>query len=253
MPKRITFIIIFTLWVAQFVAAQTGTVIYEGTQLDYSVDLHGDNSYAWNVTTGTNGVEYDMSATDNQTSVMWNLAGTYFLQVTESFASGCSTTRQLEVTVEPNNRSFEFNILASTECFNKNDNGFTLPFSIIDNNGNALAEAYFPMTVEYTVNGTEQTATVAYNNQQLSIGESIMSLSPLQNNEVIVAVTSVTDAQNAPVTELANALHTRTIFAIPTIEFTEELRIKYNLDNNEEIIAYYNGDIGRDDLRTKPE
>lgn len=251
--------IIFFL-AAQIVAAQEEYVIYEGTQLNYKVNNQSGYSYVWNVLNG-----YDMNASlssgeynfitnpdDSEVTVKWNTAGLYFLTITKTGTEGCANKKALAVQVEPNNRSFEFNLTASSECFNKSNNSFSLPFKVNDNSGNALSSAYFPMTVEYSVNGTPYSKTITYDNQKLDIEESmITSLNPIQNNDIIVAVTNITDTKNVSIPNLSNATHTRTIFALPTIEFTEELRIKYHLEN-EEIIAY-SGNTIEYNLRTKPE
>jgi len=246
MVKKSTLILLLTLWAARFVAAQTGSVIYEGTRLDYSVDLHNGNIYAWTVENATNTVEYNFTTVsdNNKVGVQWNLAGSYLLRVTESHPTGCSSSRQIQVTVEQNNRSFEFNMTASSECFNKGDNSFSLPFEVLDNNKQALSSAYFPMNIDFLVNGNLQTQTVIFNKQELIIAESGLALKPLQDNEIIVQVTNVTDAKNVSIPGLANATHNRTIFALPTIEFTEELRRKYQIDEEAfaHIVAYNNPD-----------
>jgi hypothetical protein len=159
--------------------------------------------------------------------------------VTETNANGCSNKKAMAVNVVPNNRAAEFEITASTECFNTESNSFSLPVKLLDNNGQPLAAVYFPMLVEFSVNGNSHSQMVATNNRILQIGQELFTVNPAQNNEIVVEITQITDSKNAPVKPGAiNGAHTRTIFALPEIEFTEELRRRYNL--NEEITAYNN-------------
>jgi hypothetical protein len=231
--------IIFIL-AASSLAAQDDFVIYEGTQLNYRVGLNNGNTYAWNVLNGTNGSEFDFTTNPAfyEVGVTWNIAGSYIIRLTESHPSGCSTTRELPVQVQPNNRSVGFDVVAGTECFKQEGNSFTLPFTVLDNNGQPLSGAYFPMMVEFSVNGSIQSQPVSFDGQLLTINETMFAANPAQNTDVIVEITGVTDIKNAPVKPgVANGTHTRTIFAIPEIEFTEELRKRYNL-KYEKITAY---------------
>ncbi len=169
--------------------------------------------------------------------MQWNLAGQYFLMVSETNAEGCSNKKAIAVQVEQNNRSTEFDIMASIECFNPESNNFSLPINVLDNNSQPLSAAYYPMLVEFSVNGSSQSQIVSFDNQLLTINEDWFTADPTQNSDVIVEITNVTDVYNAPVKPGVNSgTHTRTLFAIPEIEFTEELRIHFNL--NEEITAY---------------
>lgn len=151
--------------------------------------------------------------------------------------SGCSNKIFLGVSPQPNNRVVEFDIMASTECFNLSENDFAVSFITLDNNRQPLSAAYYPMLVEFTVNGGSQSQMVGFDNQTLQISEDWFIADPTQNSDVVVKITNVTDKFNAPVKPgNESGTHTRTLFAIPEIEFTEELRIRFNL--NEEITAY---------------
>ncbi|NQU33818.1 MAG: hypothetical protein HQ521_11325 [Bacteroidetes bacterium] len=236
--------ILFVL-AAQFVAAQGEYVIYEGTQLNYRVNFNDGNNYTWEILKGTNPPvgsnvgDYDF-ITDSgfsEVGIQWNIAGLYFLTVTESDALGCSNKKAMAVQVEPNNRFSKFEITASTECFNVEGNSYSLPFNVLDNNSQPLSTSYFPIVVEFSVNGTNQSQKVSFSNQLLQISEEWFTANPIQNTDVIVEITNVTDKFNAPVKPgIENGTHMRTLFAIPEIEFTEELRIRYKL--YEEITAY---------------
>lgn len=236
---------IFFFLAAQFVAAQGDYVIYEGTQLNYRVNNTDGNSYAWEIVNNLNPPTLSSSGdfyfiTDpgfSMVEVQWNLAGQYLLMVSETDAEGCSNKKAIAVQVEPNNRSAEFDIMASTDCFNPESNNFSLPINVLDNYSQPLSAAYFPMFVEFTVNGGSQSQLVDFDNQTLQISEDWFTANPTQNSDVIVEITNVTDIYNVPVKPgVDSGTHTRTLFAIPEIEFTEELRRQYDL--NEELTAY---------------
>ena len=226
-------------------AAQGDFVIYEGSQLNYRVGFSEGNSYTWEVQNNLNppanagSGEFTFLTSENlaDVGIQWNLAGTYFVTVTETDAGGCSNKKALAVQIKPNNRSVGFDVVASTECFNLNGNNFNLAVAVLDNNGAALSSAYFPLNVQFTVNGAPQSQLLEYNNQQLLIPETMFSALPEQETPVEVVLTSVTDVKNAPVQPGVNGTHLRTIHAIPAIEFTEEIRRKYY--ENESVTAYY--------------
>jgi hypothetical protein len=92
--------------------------------------------------------------------------------------------------------------------------------------------------VEFDVNGVIQSQLVSYSSQTLTITEEWFTANPTLNTDVVVGFANVTDKYNAPLKpDIAKGTHTRTIFAVPEIEFTEELRERYKL-LYEEITAY---------------
>lgn len=236
--------IIFIL-AARNLVAQGDLVIYEGTQMNYKVGFNDGNKYAWEIMSNVNppqnaspgdfGFITDPSLSD--VMVQWNVAGTYFVTVTESDVSGCSNKKALAIQVQPNNRSVGFDAVASAECYNLNGNPFNLALAVMDNNGAPLSETYFPLQVEFTVNGAPQSQLLSYNDQQLLITDAMFSALPDQNTAVEVKLTSVTDVKFAPVQPGTNGTHLRTINAIPVIEFTEEIRLRY-LKRQNEVTAY---------------
>jgi len=156
--------------------------------------------------------------------------------------SGCSNKIFLGVSPQPNNRSIGFDVVASTECFNLSDNSFAISFITSDNNGQPIPAAYFPLSVELNVNGESHTQTVSYNSQILQVSEQWFVANPQQNTDVLVSIANVTDVNNASVKAgIENGTHVRSIFAIPEIEFTEELRNKYKL-KYETFTAYIDSD-----------
>jgi len=249
--------ILFVL-AAQFGAAQGEYVIYEGSQLNYRINLNEGHTYSWEVLLGTNppsaanpgDYEFINDPGFSEVGIQWNISGLYYLTVNETDSKGCSNKKALTVQVEPNIRSSEFEVTASTECFNLSGNSFSLPINVLDNNSQPLSATYFPMVVEFSVDGVVRSQMLAYDNRQLQISEDWFVADPIQNTDVIVEITQVTDVHNAPVKpDAVSGTHTRSIFAIPEIEFTEELRRRFNL--NEEITAYNTSSTDRA-LRMEP-
>lgn len=172
------------------------------------------------------------------TQIQWNTGSslnTYKVWLDVEI-DGCSNRIYIGVSPQSNNRSIGFGLTASTECFNLTNNGFTIAFITEDNNRQPIPAAYFPLQVEFTVNGAPQSQLLNYNDQQLQITDVMFSALPDQNTPVEVVLTNVTDVKNAPVQPGANGTHLRTIYAIPEIEFTEELRRQYY--DKERITAY---------------
>lgn len=244
MRLKNSFIMIIFILAARTLAAQGDFVIYEGAQLNYRVGFNDGNTYAWEVLNNLNPPndasqsEFTFLTRENlaDVGIQWNLAGTYFVTVTETDAGGCSNKKALAVQVQPNNRSVNFGVVASTECFNLIGNQFNLTVEVSDNNGVPLSSVYFPLSVQFTVNGAPQSQLLSYNNQRLLITETMFSALPDKETPVEVVLNSVTDVKNAPVKPGVNGTHLRIIHAIPAIQFTEALRKKYY--EKESITAY---------------
>jgi hypothetical protein len=171
------------------------------------------------------------------TEIQWDLAGTYYLVVTETNPLGCSTSRSLPVKVLPNNRSIGFDAVASNECFSPGGNGFELPVSLLANNGGPLPENHYPVNVSFTVNGTEHQQVLEFGTTTLQISETMFSADYSQDTEVLVKIIGAIDAHNAKIYPgEENSMHARTIFAIPEIEFTQQLKLLNEL--NEKTTAH---------------
>jgi hypothetical protein len=217
-----------------YITAQTGSVL--PGDFDFIGDISG---IIGNDGLASVEIQWNTGSSLNQYDV--------WLEVT---ISGCSNKIFIGVSPQPNNRSSGFDVMASTECFNLSDNSFAISFITLDNNGQPIPAAYFPMMAEFSVNGTNHSQMVSYNNQLLQISEDWFVANPIQTTDVLVEITNVTDVYHAPVKpDVAKATHTRSIFAIPEIEFTEELRRRFNLD---QITAYNKNSTDRF-RRMKPE
>ena len=208
----------------------------------YDDELNGEFDFL-SGSSGTVGVGGSSALVD----VMWNTGaagGDYFMWLKVTEPGGCSNYRYVGIVPQPNDRTIGFDVLASTGCFDVESNDFSLPFNAQDGSGQPLSAANFPMLIEFNVNGESHSQLVSFENQLLQISETMFAANPIQNTVVIVEITSALDANSEVlVPEVENGTHVRTLFAIPEIEFTEELRIKYNL--YEEITAYINGNPDR--------
>lgn len=230
----------------------------EGSTHTYTCNgITEGSNYTFNVVADNGGLPGDYDFIGNNSGIIgndglataeiqWNTGSSLnqFEVWLEVSSSGCSNKIFIGVSPQPNYRTIGFDVVASTECFNLSGNNFTVFFITEDNNGQPIPAAYFPLQVEFTVNGSIQSQLLEYNNPILQIPETMFAANPAQNTSVEVVITGVTDVKNAPVQPGSlNGTYIRTIFAIPEIEFTEELRKRYKL--NEETTAYNIGSTVR--------
>ncbi len=230
-------------------------------QNPYEIPVEGStHSYTCNgITEGSNYTFYVTTETQNQTGeydfigsesgtvgndglasvrIQWNegSALSEYEVWLEVNLSGCSNTIFIEVLPQPNNRAAGFYAELSNSCYEPGGNGFELPLSFPGNNSEPLSETYFPLNVEFTVNGKRFSQSLEYNSQLLQIADEMVYANPSQDTQVFVEITKVTDKFNAAVRpEEAKKSHIRTIFAIPEIEFSQKQKEK---QLNEEIMAH---------------
>jgi len=256
----IIFVLLLTFFGMLAKAQNSAKFPYEGSTHVYTCNgLSVGADYNFNITSSTGGVNTGefgfigaisgiVGADGLATAeIQWNTGSSMnnyevWLEVS---ISGCSNKIFLGVSPQPNNRSIGFDVVASTECFNLSGNSFAISFITLDNNGQPIPAAYFPLSVEFDVNGEIHSQTLSFDNQVLQVNDQWFVANPQQNTDVLVALTNITDKNNAPIKPgLANGTHVRSIFAIPEIEFTEELRQQYNL-KYEKITAFYDSDKHR--------
>ena len=183
------------------------------------------------------------------TEILWNEGASlsnYHVWLEVSI-SGCSNSIRLDVTPQLNNRFAEFEITASTECFNTAGNSFFGTLITLDNNRQPLAAACFPLNVKFSVNGVSYSQKLQFDDQNIQVNEDWFSPDPTVDNDILLEITSITDKDGIPVKPGASATHTHTIFALPTIEFTEELRKKYLINEGAfaHIVAYNPDGMGQ--------
>lgn len=248
--KQIVFVLLLSAFSTGIMAQNLSLVPVEGSLHSYTCNgvTKGCN-YVFNVVADNGGQPGDFGFIGSNsgiigndgiatTQIQWNTGSSLnsykvWLDVEQN---GCSNRIYIGVSPQPNNRSIGFGLTSSTECFNLLGNDFTVSFITLDNNGQPIPAAYFPIMTEFTVNGNIQSQLVTFDNQVLQIPETMFTALPGQNTLVEVVLTSVTDVKNAPVKPGVNGTHLRTIHAIPAIEFTEALKSKYYA--NKEITAY---------------
>lgn len=248
--KQIAFLLLLCVFSTGVMAQSLSLVPIEGSLHRYTCNgvTEGCN-YVFNVVADNGGQpgDFDFIGSNSgiigndgiaTTQIQWNTGSslnTYKVWLEVEY-NGCSNQIYIGVSPQPNNRTVDFGITASTECFNLNGNNFTVSIITKHNNGQPIPAAYFPLTVDFTVNGTPQSQLLSFENPQLQIAETMFSALPDKDTPVEVLLTSITDVKNAPVQPGANGIHLRTIHAIPAIEFTEELRKRYY--ENESVTAY---------------
>ena len=239
-------LLLIVLLVAGLLAAQEGISVYEGARFSYRVDFHDGNQYTWQVFSQLGppeeAVPGEFTFTGmpdfNETEIQWDLAGTYYLTVTETDPAGCSNTKALAVQVLPNNRSIGFDIVASNECFSPGENGFELPVSLLANNGEPLPENHYPVNVSFTVNGVAYEQVLEYGAAALQVSETLFAANHSQDTQILVEITNATDRHHAAVAPgSGNSVHTRIIYAIPEIEFVRKMQQLKDL-NNENSLVY---------------
>lgn len=232
MSKSILILIIISFLAVTNVAAQDAFTPYEGTQKTYKVNNHPESNYQWNVYTQLNPLVAASSSaftiTNNgspQVSILWVKTGAYYLLVTETDASGCTNTKAARVEVLSNTYTIQFANLSSNQCYASSFNYQAFPIRVIDSSSQPADANRFPITVNYTINGTPQAAQIlTFASQALVIPGSSLAANPNQDTQVIVKITGATDSQNQtiqPETTSGQNIHTHTIFAQPQIQFVQ--------------------------------
>jgi hypothetical protein len=239
--KQIPFVLLLSVFGTWANAQTLSLVPIEGSLHSYTCNGVSEGcNYVFNIVADNGGQPGDFDFIGSNagvigndgiatTQIQWNSGSslnTYKVWLEVEY-NGCSNRIYIGVSPQPNNRSLDFGITASTECFNLNGNNFSVSIITKDNNGQPIPAAYFPLLVEFSVNGAPQSQLLSFDNQQLLITETMFSALPDKETPVEVVLTSVTDVKNAPVQPGANDTHVHTIHAIPAIEFTEELRKRY--------------------------
>lgn len=220
--------ILITFLAAQFGAAQEAIVVYESAETNHFVESHTDNQYVWGVykdfnpDIGADPTEYEFTTVSDSdvVRVHWKLSGQYYLKVTETDITGCTNAKATAITVLQNNRTIGFEYLAAAACYSTTDNSFEQPVEIVDNNGDPLDSVYFPLTIEFTVNGENHSQVVEYNNQVLQISDNWFIANPEQNSIISVQITNASDKYKATIQPHTDTKsHSYTLFAHPAIEF----------------------------------
>ena len=219
---------ILILLAALFGAAQEAIVVFEGATTNHFVDKNPGSSYDWGVYVNFNPDteappdDYEIigSAGEDKIKIKWLSKGIFYLKVTETDLKGCENLKVLPVNVVSNNRSIGFLTSVSSSCFNSEGNGFSLPLMVSGNNGQPLASEYFPLIVEFSLNGVSYSQQISFSNQKIQINNDWLNINSLNDFSANVEIKSARDVQNVDIPPDINMkLHTRSIFALPQIEF----------------------------------
>ena len=219
---------IISLLATLFGVAQKSFVVFEGAESTYFVTNHPGSNFTWNVYSDLNSLteandEVYLFTTPNdsyQISVQWNKTGLYYIDVTETDISGCVNRKVISINVVPNNRSIAFRGSTSSACYNFSENGISLPLQILDDAGIPLAENNFPVEAEIEINGSLVLFQIYYDNQNISIPDSLVKADPNVDSQVEIRITKAQDNNGESIAIInGNDHYLYIIHSIPNIEF----------------------------------
>ena len=219
---------ILILLAALFGAAQEALVVYEGATTNHFVEKHTGSNYAWgvyinfspDVEAPPNEYEIIGSANADLIQIKWFNSGIYYLRVIETDLKGCENIKAQPVKVIKNTRSIGFLTTSGNSCFSNSGNGFSIPIITTDNSGQPLTEDYFPLVVEFLINGIGYSQEVTFINQVLTVHEVWLGVNLQSNFIAKVEINAAKDVQNNDIPPDVNMkTYERTIFALPQIEF----------------------------------
>jgi gliding motility-associated-like protein/uncharacterized repeat protein (TIGR01451 family) len=226
--KRSILILILSILAVTYVAAQDAFTPTVGDTYTYRVNNHPGNGYEWkiygqlNPLVETNAANFSFESAANLDSIQikWIKTGAYYLLVTETGANGCTNTKAIRIeAVAIRNKGLVLN-LTSSQCYSATLNDVQVNLTFKDGNDNPLGGANFPITVNYTLNGTAQTAqTVSYANQYITIPGSALASNPLSDTNNTIVITGATDISNQtiqPVTDAGQNTHAHIIYGLPS-------------------------------------
>lgn len=232
-------------------AAQEEYVVYKNAQTTYNVDFHPGNSYLWEVVTGfnplvdatSNDYSFVSESTSDTVVIKWKSVGSYYLKLTETDAQGCVNSKVLAVTVLSDNRSIGFENTADAVCFNESDNSFVQRLSAINSAGAPLEEEFYPLNIEFTVNGNSHSQQLEFNDQSLAIPDDWFNERADQITDVVVRLTNVTDSNGDPVQLTGGKTKfTQTIMAVPVVQFDAGIPDTIELNTVYSFKAFSNSD-----------
>jgi gliding motility-associated-like protein len=219
---------ILILLAALFGAAQEAIAVYEGATTNHFVEKHTGSDYAWgiyvnfspDVEAPPDDYEIIGAATEDKIQIKWLKSGMYYLKVVETDMKSCENLKVLPVNVISNTRSIGFLATSGSSCFSSGGNGFSIPLIAFDNKGKPLTEDYFPLAVEFSLNGKGYAQELAFNNQMLTILDDWLDVDPQSNFNAKVEIISAKDVRDNDIPPDPNLkTYTRTILALPQIEF----------------------------------
>lgn len=236
--RRLMLVVLLTIWAVVYAAAQEQFVVNADETHSYFVEEHAGSNYDWsvyneptfNAQAAGNQVGFPAGKTGHRVDVHWKTPGLYYILATETDNSGCTNIRSIAVTVVPNNRSVGFVTAAGNSCFYDGENSFSIPLLVLDNDGLPLAENAFPVNLTFNVNNEERSEQVAFSNKQLNVSEEWFNPGQQNNSLITVEIKAAADVDGVPL-QLVNRIFTQTIYALPAIEFSDELADTISLNS----------------------
>ncbi len=237
--------ILIALLAARYGAAQEAIVVYESAETEHYVENHQGNNYIWGVYKNFNP---DIIASPDEfhfvtnpdyhtITVKWIKSGTYYLKVTENDPTGCSNVKAMAVTILENNRLLGFQNSTGNSCFSFAGNSFEIPLNLTDNKGSPLDSVFFPVQIEFTVNSSNYSQEVDYNNQFLHISENWFNADPGMNTPVSVIMLNAIDRYQAILPFDTNRnKYQHTVLAIPNLQFITSISDVYQGTSVEHIV-----------------
>lgn len=191
-------------------------------------------SYNWSLI-DPDGKTIKLTSTENlnhsqSEEITFTKIGTYILQVQGTDDQGClSEVNSKTIDVIINNFQLSFSNLTSTQCYQSDDNSFSVGLQLNDQNGDPLAQDQFPVDVTFQINGVTQSSQIVnYLDQTLVINDNTFTTDSLQNSSVILTLLSATSSDNTtfqPIT--GQDVHSHTILAQPQIAFDQAVDTVY--------------------------
>lgn len=219
---------ILILLAALFGAAQEAIVVFEGATTNHSIAKSPGSIFKWDVYLNfspdteapPDAIQFIGPAEGDKIQIKWLNKGIYYLKVTETDLKGCENIKVLPVSVVSSNRSVAFLTSVSNSCYRADGNGFNLPLVVSGENGQPLTPEYFPLVVEFSLDGNGYSQQVSYNNQFIYILDDWLNNISGNNISAKVEILSAKDVKNDDIPpEISRKSHLRTIFALPEIEF----------------------------------
>lgn len=169
--KRLLLIVAWVFLAVASATAQGAFVVTEGQTHNLFVTNHPGSSYSWVIynepsfTTEASSSEISFPNGNNKASVdvLWATAGTYYVAVTEDDQDGCTNTKALVVTVQPNTSGIAFNPTQAGDCADPTvtTSQATASLQLLSDTVSKapLSDNQYPVTVNYTVTDPSGTTT----------------------------------------------------------------------------------------------
>ena len=216
MKMKILLGTIALLFTAMVVNAQDQTVTLGSTH-QYHVTDHSASGYAylWSITAPVAGNTIETPA-NASTNILWGTPGTYTITLAETNSAGsCATPNTFTVLVLGGSH-LQFNSNNSASCAGIAQD---LTLSFTDANGTVPALIYYPLIINYTVDGgATQTATINFGEPlviSLTINERA-DKDAFANYDIPVVITSATSNGGSVILD-ANTTNTNTVYDTPEL------------------------------------